>query len=73
MNTGIQDMINLSWKLALVIRGRASARLLETYGEERLPVIRDVLTKTERLTDAVSTEDHSYYDQMASADFRTER
>jgi 2-polyprenyl-6-methoxyphenol hydroxylase-like FAD-dependent oxidoreductase len=23
MNTGIQDMINLSWKLALVIKGQA--------------------------------------------------
>jgi 2-polyprenyl-6-methoxyphenol hydroxylase-like FAD-dependent oxidoreductase len=72
MNTGIQDMINLGWKLALVIQGRASATLLETYGEERLPVIRDVLTKTERLTDAVATEDRSYYEQMASTDFRTE-
>lgn len=41
MNTGIQDMINLGWKLALVIQGRVSARLLERYGEERLPVIRD--------------------------------
>jgi 2-polyprenyl-6-methoxyphenol hydroxylase-like FAD-dependent oxidoreductase len=51
MNTGIQDMINLGWKLALVIQGRASTTLLETYGEERLPVIRDVLANTERLTD----------------------
>ena len=72
MNTGIQDMINLGWKLALVIQGSASATLLETYGEERLPVIRDVLANTERLTDAVATEDRSFYDQMVSTDFRTE-
>jgi 2-polyprenyl-6-methoxyphenol hydroxylase-like FAD-dependent oxidoreductase len=67
MNTGIQDMINLGWKLALAIQGRASATLLETYGEERLPVIRDVLAKTEGLTDA--QEDRSLYNHMLSTDF----
>src|SRR5215831_7495407 len=36
MNTGIQDGYNLAWKLALVIRGKASERLLQTYNEERL-------------------------------------
>jgi hypothetical protein len=56
----------------LVIQGRASAALLETYGEERLPVIRDVLTRTEGLTDAVAEEDRSFYDQMASTDLRTQ-
>jgi 2-polyprenyl-6-methoxyphenol hydroxylase-like FAD-dependent oxidoreductase len=69
MNTGIQDMINLCWKLALVIQGRASAALLETYGEERLPVIRDVLAKTEGLTDAQAQEDRSLYNHMLSTDF----
>jgi 2-polyprenyl-6-methoxyphenol hydroxylase-like FAD-dependent oxidoreductase len=69
MNTGIQDMINLGWKLALVIQGRASATLLETYGKERLPVIRDVLAKTEGLTNAQAQEDRSFYDHMLSTDF----
>jgi 2-polyprenyl-6-methoxyphenol hydroxylase-like FAD-dependent oxidoreductase len=69
MNTGIQDMINLGWKLALVIQGRASATLLETYGEERLPVIREVLAKTEGLTDAQAQEDRSLYNHMLSTDF----
>jgi 2-polyprenyl-6-methoxyphenol hydroxylase-like FAD-dependent oxidoreductase len=69
MNTGIQDMINLGWKLALVIQGRASTTLLETYGEERLPVIRDVLAKTEGLTDAAAEEDRSLYIHMLSTDF----
>ncbi len=50
MNTGIQDMINLCWKLALVSEGRARGPLLETYGEDRLPVIRGVLRGTEALT-----------------------
>lgn len=36
-NTGIQDVHNLAWKLAAVIRGEAGARLLDTYGEERHP------------------------------------
>ena len=36
-NTGIQDAHNLAWKLALVIKGQADPRLLETYDAERQP------------------------------------
>jgi 2-polyprenyl-6-methoxyphenol hydroxylase-like FAD-dependent oxidoreductase len=46
MNTGIQDMVNLAWKLALVLKGQAPSALLDTYEQERLPVIRDVLANT---------------------------
>jgi 2-polyprenyl-6-methoxyphenol hydroxylase-like FAD-dependent oxidoreductase len=56
MNTGIQDMINLSWKLALVVKGQATPRLLDTYNDDRIPVIRNVLTKTEGLTGAIGSE-----------------
>ena len=35
-NGGIQDVDNLAWKLALVLRGEAPAALLETYDEERV-------------------------------------
>jgi 3-(3-hydroxy-phenyl)propionate hydroxylase len=35
-NGGIQDVDNLVWKLALVLRGEAPAALLETYDEERV-------------------------------------
>lgn len=42
MNTGIQDAHNLGWKLAAVLRG-AGEDLLDTYGEERIPVARAVL------------------------------
>ncbi|MEU8664316.1 FAD-dependent monooxygenase [Actinoplanes philippinensis] len=42
MNTGIQDAYNLGWKLAAVLRG-ANDALLDTYGEERIPVARAVL------------------------------
>jgi 2-polyprenyl-6-methoxyphenol hydroxylase-like FAD-dependent oxidoreductase len=50
MNAGIQDMINLSWKLALVIAGKAGPDLLDTYESDRLPVIRALVQMTERAT-----------------------
>ena len=37
-NTGIHDAHNLAWKLALVIKGQASANLLASYQRERKPV-----------------------------------
>ena len=48
MNTGLQDAVNLGWKLALVASGWAPSALLDTYGDERWPVSR----WTRRLTDA---------------------
>jgi 2-polyprenyl-6-methoxyphenol hydroxylase-like FAD-dependent oxidoreductase len=36
-NTGIHDAHNLAWKLALVLKGTASPRLLDTYEPERKP------------------------------------
>jgi 2-polyprenyl-6-methoxyphenol hydroxylase-like FAD-dependent oxidoreductase len=50
MNAGIQDMINLSWKLAMVLEGRARPELLDTYESDRLPVIRELVKMTERAT-----------------------
>jgi putative polyketide hydroxylase len=38
MNTGLHDVHNLAWKLAAVLAGAASPRLLATYEQERLPV-----------------------------------
>jgi 2-polyprenyl-6-methoxyphenol hydroxylase-like FAD-dependent oxidoreductase len=46
MNTGIQDAVNLGWKLALVCRGVAGPALLDTYDAERRPVARAVLRTT---------------------------
>ena len=37
-NTGIADAHNIAWKLALVLKGIAGAKLLLTYEQERLPV-----------------------------------
>jgi 2,4-dichlorophenol 6-monooxygenase len=38
LNTGIQDVHNLCWKLAAVLRGEASDALLDTYESERRPI-----------------------------------
>ncbi|EED83886.1 hypothetical monooxygenase [Postia placenta Mad-698-R] len=46
MNSSVQDAINLGWKLALVERGLAPESLLDTYTEERLPVIAHMLKQT---------------------------
>ena len=48
MNTGIQDAWNLGWKLALVARGVADPRLLDTYDSERWPVGHFLLRYTDR-------------------------
>jgi 2-polyprenyl-6-methoxyphenol hydroxylase-like FAD-dependent oxidoreductase len=56
MNTGIQEAINLAWKLALVLRGRAPERILDSYDAERHPIERDVLMQTEIMTSVVGAE-----------------
>ncbi|MFD9791862.1 FAD-dependent monooxygenase [Streptomyces sp. NPDC059070] len=46
VNLGIQDAVNLGWKLAGTIRGWAPAGLLDSYHEERHPVAARVLRHT---------------------------
>ena len=68
MNTGLQDAYNLAWKLALVVRGRADAALLDTYEQERVPVAKRLLETTDRAfqagrvgglaAEAVADQDH---------------
>src|ERR1019366_10537655 len=38
LQTGVQDAVNLGWKLAQVVRGRSPEALLDTYHAERHPV-----------------------------------
>lgn len=45
MNTGIQDALNLAWKLALVSSGCASEELLDSYNAERHENARQLLGK----------------------------
>jgi putative polyketide hydroxylase len=37
LNTGVQDVHNLTWKIASVLRGKADDRLLDSYHDERQP------------------------------------
>jgi len=37
-NMGVQDALNLAWKLAAVVKGEAGPALLDTYDAERLPL-----------------------------------
>jgi len=46
MNTGLQDVWNLGWKLDLSVRGHGSEQLLESYSAERRPVIKHVIDVT---------------------------
>lgn len=53
MNTGIGDAVNLAWKLAAVLGGRADSRILSTYDAERRPFARSLVATTDRVFDAV--------------------
>ncbi|ASN53510.1 hypothetical protein CGQ25_16615 [Sinomonas sp. R1AF57] len=46
LGTGVQDAVNLGWKLAQVVRGNAPEALLDTYHAERHPVGARVLQAT---------------------------
>lgn len=49
MNTGLQDALNLCYKLSMVLTGRAHSSLLLSYHEERKPVGEFLLKYTDRL------------------------
>jgi 3-(3-hydroxy-phenyl)propionate hydroxylase len=46
LNVGVQDAVNLGWKLAQVVHGTCSESLLDTYHAERHPVGARVLHNT---------------------------
>jgi 2-polyprenyl-6-methoxyphenol hydroxylase-like FAD-dependent oxidoreductase len=46
LNTGVQDAVNLGWKLAQVVKETSPASLLDTYHAERHPVAARVLRNT---------------------------
>jgi 2-polyprenyl-6-methoxyphenol hydroxylase-like FAD-dependent oxidoreductase len=46
LQTGVQDAMNLGWKLAQVVKGRSPESLLDTYHAERHPVAARVLRNT---------------------------
>ncbi|WP_432882471.1 FAD-dependent monooxygenase [Kribbella sp. CA-245084] len=54
LNLGLQDAINLGWKLAAEVQGRAPAGLLDTYESERRPVGERVVMQTQAQTALVA-------------------
>ena len=46
LNTGVQDAVNLGWKLAQVVKGTSPESLLDTYHGERHPIAARVLRIT---------------------------
>jgi hypothetical protein len=48
MNTGIGDAVNLAWKLAAVLHGRANASLLASYEPERIAFARRLVATTDK-------------------------
>jgi 2-polyprenyl-6-methoxyphenol hydroxylase-like FAD-dependent oxidoreductase len=46
LNIGVQDAVNLGWKLAQVVEGTSSEELLDSYQTERHPVAARVLQNT---------------------------
>ncbi|KAH8824080.1 FAD binding domain-containing protein [Flagelloscypha sp. PMI_526] len=55
LNSSIQDAVNLGWKLSLVYHRLSPPSLLETYHEERFPVIQEMLLRTTKLPDKTRT------------------
>src|SRR5213079_400204 len=56
MNTGIGDAINLAWKLAAVIAGRAPDKLLDSYEAERIGFARRLVATTDRVFSFATSE-----------------
>jgi 2-polyprenyl-6-methoxyphenol hydroxylase-like FAD-dependent oxidoreductase len=54
LNTGVQDAVNLAWKLAAVRAGTAAPALLDTYEAERRPVAAALLAFAGQLTDVAT-------------------
>ncbi len=52
-NTAIEDAVNLAWKLASVIRGRAPPALLASYEAERRPLAERNTAYARRFADSV--------------------
>lgn len=55
MNTGIGDAVNLAWKLAAAIQGRASAAVLDTYEPERIAFAKRLVSTTDKAFAAVTS------------------
>jgi len=55
MNTGIGDAVNLAWKLAWVLQGRADESILQSYEPERIAFARRLVKTTDQAFTAVTS------------------
>jgi 3-(3-hydroxy-phenyl)propionate hydroxylase len=53
-NSGLQDVDNLGWKLALILDGKAPASLLESYNDERVSAARENILNSTRAADFIT-------------------
>ena len=56
MNTGIGDAVNLAWKIADVMHGRADASLLDSYEPERIAFARRLVATTDQAFTGVTSD-----------------
>ena len=59
LNTGVQDAVNLGWKVAQVVKRTSPERLLDTYHAERHPVAARVLRNTMAQTALMRVDDRT--------------
>ena len=55
MNVSMQDAFNLGWKLASVLRGRCTPKLLRTYSDERRTIAKELIDFDRELAKMFST------------------
>jgi hypothetical protein len=55
MNTGIGDAVNLAWKLAAVLQGRAGYQLLDSFEPERIAFAQRLVATTDRIFQLVTS------------------
>ena len=59
LNLGVQDSVNLGWKLAQVVHGTSPNTLLDSYEAERHPVAADVMRNTMAQRALSATDDRT--------------
>ncbi len=59
LNIGVQDAVNLGWKLAQVVHGTSPESLLDTYQQERHPIAARVLENTMAQTALMRGDDRT--------------
>ena len=56
MNTGIGDAVNLAWKIADVVHGRADSSLLDSYEPERIAFARRLVATTDQVFTGITSD-----------------